>query len=471
MSTFQDHLRQAAAARAAVQAKAESIVPANARAACIANEIVYDNDVVLVHFIVSPGFPYDNGKWRVATIDRWGPRGHESSNSAGKPFMTIYEALVDILYSHPKAVIAEFIDAQGQRHTLIPEFACDAQGRSTLGDYLDQYSPVKQPRPCEEAYRRLNIEPYSFSALAAEKYLWLEQHHSPGIPVPTPDMAQSMIATALLEAAGGTIAGLHAEVDEMRRTCGIRHTPEGLPFGYEALLGAADYLQQTRPGLGFFPMLPLFLTAAGAAAAYGVTKTKAYAESLLSGIGFPEVDTEETIVLLHGTSSWNLESIARTGLSSHRVCLTDNEAVAEEFGKVTLLEDHDNYEIMKRHPDSRPLPQEPFLAILRVTVTNLNQLRADPVMNRNPVTQVLVEKYGIDNENDFRQAVKRGEIELPKNEKDWRGSLRAVSSVEYKGVIPPENLDIWYEDRWIPLLMKSWNPPFPRGIHHIRRDF
>jgi len=268
-----------------------------------------------------------------------------------------------------------------------------------------------------------------------------------------------MIATALLEAAGGTIAGLHAEVDEMRRTCGIRHTPEGLPFGYEALLGAADYLQQTRPGLGVFPLLPVILTAASAAAAYGVTKTKAYAESLLSGIGFSEVDTEETIVLLHGTSSWRLESIARTGLSSHRVCLTDNEAVAEEFGKVTLLEDHDNYEIMKRHPDSRPLPQEPFLAILRVTVTNLNQLRADPVMNRNPVTQVLVEKYGIDNENDFRQAVKRGEIELPKNEKDWRGSLRAVSSVEYKGVIPPENLDIWYEDRWIPLLMKSWNPP------------
>jgi len=289
MSTFQDHLRQAAAARAAVQAKAESIVPANARAACIANEVVHENEdagirtTALVHYIVSPGFPYDNGKWRVATIDRWGPWGHESSNSAGKPFMTIYEALVDTLYSHPKAVIAEFIDAQGQRHTLIPEFACDAQGRSTLGDYLDQYSPVKQPRPCEEEYRRLNIEPYSFSALAAEKYLWLEQHHSPGIPVPTPDMAQSMIATALLEAAGGTIAGLHAEADEMRRTCGIRHTPEGLPFGYEALLGAADYLQQTRPGLGFFPILPVILTAAGAAAAYGVTQTKAFAESLMSG--------------------------------------------------------------------------------------------------------------------------------------------------------------------------------------------
>ncbi len=236
--TFQDDLRRSQFRRASAEAEAISTVPRDARAVCIAHEIVYDNEVVLTHYIVSPGFPYDKSNWRVARIDQWGPSGHETSDSAGRPYDTIYDAIIDILFTHPKAVIAEYVDSRGQRHTLVPTKACDVQGKPALNEAcLAQYDakPVG----------------LTFASLSANKYLWLLDHYysHPEIPVPTPESAETYVAQALLEFAGGTLEGLREKAQFMREKGSIEYTPDGDPFGFDALIGAGDWIQQHRPAL------------------------------------------------------------------------------------------------------------------------------------------------------------------------------------------------------------------------------
>ena len=67
---------------------------------------------------ITPAFAYEPGAWRVSYIDERGPMGHEVADWHGRPFMTKYDAIMDVLGSVPRARIVEYIDASG-RHIRI----------------------------------------------------------------------------------------------------------------------------------------------------------------------------------------------------------------------------------------------------------------------------------------------------------------------------------------------------------------
>jgi hypothetical protein len=70
-------------------------------------------------YTVTPGFPYDEGTWRVAIWDRLGPMRHYSSPESGasyssNPFLTILQAVDDVLFSHRQARVIEYIVPSGE---------------------------------------------------------------------------------------------------------------------------------------------------------------------------------------------------------------------------------------------------------------------------------------------------------------------------------------------------------------------
>lgn len=70
-------------------------------------------------YTVTPGFPYDEGTWRVAIWDRLGPMRHYSSPESGAsysnaPFLTVLQAVDDVLFSHRQARVVEYILPSGQ---------------------------------------------------------------------------------------------------------------------------------------------------------------------------------------------------------------------------------------------------------------------------------------------------------------------------------------------------------------------
>lgn len=66
-------------------------------------------------FVVTPGFPYDAGAWRVAYFDDRGPWTHSTSDFTGRPYWTKYDALLDVLTSYRRARIVLYILPSGQR--------------------------------------------------------------------------------------------------------------------------------------------------------------------------------------------------------------------------------------------------------------------------------------------------------------------------------------------------------------------
>jgi hypothetical protein len=70
-------------------------------------------------YTVTPGFPYDEGAWRVAIWDRLGPLRHYSSPESGgnyssAPFLTVLQAVDDVLFSHRQARVVEYILPSGE---------------------------------------------------------------------------------------------------------------------------------------------------------------------------------------------------------------------------------------------------------------------------------------------------------------------------------------------------------------------
>jgi hypothetical protein len=70
-------------------------------------------------YTVTPGFPYDEGAWRVAIWDREGPIRHYSSPESGAsyssdPFLTVLQAVDDVLFSHRQARVIEYILPSGE---------------------------------------------------------------------------------------------------------------------------------------------------------------------------------------------------------------------------------------------------------------------------------------------------------------------------------------------------------------------
>lgn len=70
-------------------------------------------------YTVTPGFPYDEGAWRVAIWDRLGPIRHYSSPESGAsyssdPFLTVLQAVDDVLFSHRQARVIEYILPSGE---------------------------------------------------------------------------------------------------------------------------------------------------------------------------------------------------------------------------------------------------------------------------------------------------------------------------------------------------------------------
>lgn len=68
---------------------------------------------------VTPGFPYDEGAWRVAIWDRIGPVRHYSSPESGAsyssdPFLTVLQAVDDVLFSNRQARVVEYILPSGE---------------------------------------------------------------------------------------------------------------------------------------------------------------------------------------------------------------------------------------------------------------------------------------------------------------------------------------------------------------------
>lgn len=65
-------------------------------------------------YAVTPGFPYDEGAWRVSVWDKHGPSTHYSSAMHHGPFMTILQAVDDVLFEERRARVVEYILPSGE---------------------------------------------------------------------------------------------------------------------------------------------------------------------------------------------------------------------------------------------------------------------------------------------------------------------------------------------------------------------
>jgi hypothetical protein len=147
------------------------------------------------------------------------------------------------------------------------------------------------------------------------------------------------------------------------------------------------------------------------------------------------------IILFHGTSALALKGISKSGLKAPYVSekdsvvfLTDNLGIARDFASVVAEDD-----------ESRAV-------VLRVTIRNPENLEADLFMFRMPPPEVLRRKFGGMSVKRYGNLFLKNKIETPKDSKDWKTSLRVISSVLYKGMIPPKDIEVLHGDRWIPLV-------------------
>lgn len=133
--------------------------------------------------------------------------------------------------------------------------------------------------------------------------------------------------------------------------------------------------------------------------------------------------TKAALRLLHGTSSDRLgyifdsKEIPGEGRGLREPYLTDLLEVAQEAAAL---------DASLTHTDP---------VILEVEVDDPGNLRADYTMSRMPMVSVL-KALGFDHPGEYVDAVKAGQVLLPKDDRDWETSLATVHSVLYTETIP-----------------------------------
>jgi hypothetical protein len=65
-------------------------------------------------YAVTPGFPYDEGAWRVSVWDKHGPSTHYSSAMHHGPFLTVLQAVDEVLFEERRARLVEYILPSGE---------------------------------------------------------------------------------------------------------------------------------------------------------------------------------------------------------------------------------------------------------------------------------------------------------------------------------------------------------------------
>lgn len=66
-------------------------------------------------FAVTPALRQDPGLWRVAYFDDQGPWGHEVAMTDGRPYMSKWDVILDVLTNFRRARIVLYILPSGQR--------------------------------------------------------------------------------------------------------------------------------------------------------------------------------------------------------------------------------------------------------------------------------------------------------------------------------------------------------------------
>jgi hypothetical protein len=65
-------------------------------------------------YAITPGFPYDEGVWRVSVWDKHGPLTHYSAAMHYGPFLTVLQAVDDVLFEYRHARVVEYILPSGE---------------------------------------------------------------------------------------------------------------------------------------------------------------------------------------------------------------------------------------------------------------------------------------------------------------------------------------------------------------------
>lgn len=82
--------------------------------------------------------------------------------------------------------------------------------------------------------------------------------------------------------------------------------------------------------------------------------------------------------------------------------------------------------------------------VLRVTVDTDN-LRVDPARWAHPPVWVMT-RYGIGTVPEWHEAVARGDVVIPWDDRDWRRSLEVMETVRHEGPIPPDRIMVAWDE-------------------------